>query len=330
MKSFCGYFQRLPILLFSFFVLASPDHLAAGTLAGKITDASTHLPVRDASVVLLELGQRQYTAEGGEFSFASVAPGRYTISVRHLAYAGVERSITCIGGNCDSILVELQPALLPSDEVVVRSTRTSTAAQGIPYSSDVETGGELVRLSSVAVSDAIKDSPGIALIRDGSWETDVSIRGMGRSNIVTMIDGTRIETATDISGALSLLDVHDLDRVEIVKTPGSVLYGTGAFGGVVHMITKRNSFTDQPRMNAETTNDISSVDGKVSQYAAFESSAESYALRLSGSIRNAGNTMTPDGEIPNSQYHDFSINGSLGARTFGDQSLFLSVPALPG
>jgi hemoglobin/transferrin/lactoferrin receptor protein len=321
MNFFCGYFQRSrPHILFFLLCIISA-HSNAASLTGKVIDASTHRGIRDAAVVVIELGERKNTTDSGSFSFTHLAPGRYTISVRHLAYAGAERTTTCVEKDCDSILIELQPALLQSEEVVVRSTRT---AQGIAYSSNVETNEQLVQLSSVTVSDALKDAPGIALVRDGTWETDVSIRGMGRSNIVTMIDDTRIETATDISGALSLLDVHDLERVEIVKTPGSVLYGTGAFGGVLHLITKRNSFTDQPRINAETTNDLSTVDGKVSQYAAFESSAETYAMRLSGSYRNAGNTMTPEGEIPNSQYHDFNINGSLGVRTFGDQSAFFS------
>jgi len=321
---FCRYFQRFDIVFFTFLFCVVSVRSNAGSLVGRVIDATTHRGVRDAVVVVHELGQQKNTADSGLFSFSNITPGHYTISVHHFAYSGIERSVTCAGGDCDSILVELQPAFFQSDEVVVRSTRTSAAVGGIPYSTNVETCDQLVQVSSVTVSDALKDAPGVALIRDGSWETDVSIRGMGRSNLVTMIDNTRLETATDISGALSLLDVHDLERVEIVKTPGSVLYGTGAFGGVLHLITKRNSFTDQPRVNAETTNDLSSVDGKVGQYAALESSAETYAVRLSGSYRNAGNTMTPGGSLPNSQYHDFNVNGSFGVKTFGDQSAFFS------
>ena len=294
------------------------------SLIGRVIDASTRQPIRDAVVVVLELGQRKNTADDGRFCFDHLAFGRYTISAHHIAYASVERSVMCNDGHSDTTVIELQPALLQSGEVVVRSTRTSSSTQGIPYPFNVEANDQLIQQSSVSVSDALKDSPGISLVRDGSWETDVSIRGMGRSNIVTMIDNTRIETATDILGALSLIDLHDLDRVEIVKSPGSVLYGTDAFGGVINLITKRNSFTDQPRMNAETTNDLSSVDGKVSQYAAFESSSDCYAMRLSGSDRNAGNTMTPAGEIPNSQYHDFNLNASLGVQTFDHQSVFFS------
>ena len=324
MKIYCGYFQQFYVAALCLPLCVFSTQSQTVSLIGKVIDVSTHQPVRDAVVVVLELGQRKNTNDGGQFFFEHLAPGRYTISAHHIAYAGVERSVICNEGQSDSTIIELQPALLQSDEVVVRSTRTSSATQGIPYPFNVETNDQLVQQSSVTVSDALKDSPGISLVRDGSWETDISIRGMGRSNIVTMIDNTRIETATDIAGALSLLDVHDLERVEVVKSPGSVLYGTGAFGGVLHLITKRNSFTDQPTMNAETTNDLSSVDGKVLQYAAFESSSDQYAMRLSGSDRNAGNTMTPAGEIPNSQYHDFNINGSLGVKTFDNQSVFFS------
>ena len=320
MKNYCGYFQRLHILLFLLPLYAQSQ---TASLSGKIIDAATHQPVRDAIVVLIEIGQKKNTTDSGLFFFGHLAAGRYTISARHVAYARIERTVACEEQN-DSIIIEMQPAILPSTEVVVRSTRTSSAAQGIPYPFNVETNDQLVQQSGVTVSDALKNSPGISLTRDGSWETDVSIRGMGRSNIVTMIDNTRIETATDISGALSLLDIHDLERVEVVKSPGSVLYGTGAFGGVVHLITKRNSFTDQLQTNAETTNDLSSVDGKVGQYAAFESSSDMIATRLSGSYRHAGNTMTSLGEIPNSQYHDFNINGSLGVKTFDNQSVFFS------
>ncbi len=324
MKIHCGYYQRLYIAVFCLPVCIHLSSSQTVLLAGKIVDAATHQPVRDAIVVLLEIGQRKCTTDSGEFCFDHIAPGRYTISAHHIAYAGVERSILCKEQQCDTTIIEMPPALLQSDEVVVRSTRTSSAVQSIPYPFTVETGDQLLQQSSVTISDALKEAPGISLIRDGTWETDVSIRGMTGSNIVTMIDNTRIETATDIAGALSLLDLHDLERVEIVKSPGSVLYGTGAFGGVLHLMTKRNSFTDQPQMDGEITNDLSSVDGKVGEYAAFESSSDAYAMRLSGGYRNAGNTMTPLGDIPNSQYHDFNINSSLGVKTFNNQSVFFS------
>ena len=182
----------------------------------------------------------------------------------------------------------------------------------------------LTQFSAITISDALDKVPGVALVRDGTWETAISIRGLSRSNIVSLIDNTRIETANDISGALSLINIKDLDRVEILKSSGSVLFGTGALGGVLHLVTKRPSFTDELQVNAEMTSDASSVDGGMSHFASVQCSAEQYAMRISGGYRNAGNTITPDGVLPHSQYHDFSLTGSFGIKTIDEQSLFFS------
>jgi len=292
-------------------------------LSGKVIDASTHQPVVQAVVEVLELGKRKTTDEDGCFRYEQLAPGTYTLSVRHMAYAGADYRIDLPSHERDSLLIQLRPALFHSDEVVIRSTRASSVLSDIPYPVNIEMTDHLIQYSTVTVPDALNTVPGVALVRDGTWETALSIRGMSRSNIVSLIDNTRIETANDIAGALSLININDLERVELLKSAGSVLYGTGAFGGVLHLVTKRPSFTDQLRTNAELTGSASSVNGEMSQYAAVEGSSDRYAVRLSGGYRHAGNTSTPDGVLPHSQFHDFSLTGSLGLRTMGEQTLFL-------
>jgi outer membrane receptor protein involved in Fe transport len=294
------------------------------SFTGKVVDATTHQPVLQAIVEVLEVGKRKSTDDEGRFRYEQLSSGRYTLSVRHIAYAHAEYRIDLPLSQNDSIVIHLRPALFKSDEVIVRSTRTSSVMSNSPYPVDIEMNDRLTQFSNITISDALHNMPGVALVRDGPWETAVSIRGMSRSNIVSLIDNTRIETASDIAGALSLINIHDLERVETLKSSGSVLYGTGALGGVLHLVTKRPSFTDQIQVKAELTNSASSVDGGMSQYAAVEGSSDRYAARMSGGYRNAGNTMTPDGILPNSQYHDFSLTGSLGIKTIDEQSLFIS------
>ena len=55
---------------------------------------------------------------------------------------------------------------------------------------------------------------------------------------MTLIDGNRVETATDLTASLSMTDVNDIERVEVVKGAQSSLYGTGAMGGIVNIITR--------------------------------------------------------------------------------------------
>ena len=318
------YLKQICMYGFLFTLNSSLSLSQSFSLTGKVVDAVTHQPVAKAIIEILEIRQRKNTDDEGRFLYEHLSSGRYTLSVRHVAYAKAEPSFVLPLGQNDSIVIILHPILFKSDEVVVRSTRTSSVMSNLPYPVDIEMSNRLTQFSPNTISDALDKVPGVALVRDGTWETAVSIRGMSRSNIVSLIDNTRIETANDIAGALSLINIQDLDRVEILKSSGSVLFGTGALGGVLHLVTKRPSFTDELQVNAELTSGASSADRGISHFASMQCSSEQYAMRMSGGYRNAGNTMTPDGVLPNSQYHDFSVTGSIGIKTIDEQSLFFS------
>jgi hemoglobin/transferrin/lactoferrin receptor protein len=324
MKHFWYNIRRLLFLVILCVPGVSLSHSQFVSLTGHIVDAATEQPVAYAIVLLLETGQSKNTDDDGCFQFERLSPGHYTLSVRHIAYADIERSIILPDHHMDSIVIHMHPTLLQSAEVIVRSTRTSSAITNTPYPFNVEMKDRLIQSPNVTISDALNKVPGLALVRDGIWETTISMRGMSRSNIVALIDNTRIETATDIAGALSLMNINDLERVEALKSSGSVLYGTGALGGVLHLVSKRPFFSDQFQMKAELTNSASSVNGGLSHYAAVDGSSDRYAIRVSGGYRKADNTMTPNGVLPNSQYHDYNLSGSLRLRTFGDQSLFFN------
>jgi outer membrane cobalamin receptor len=83
-------------------------------------------------------------------------------------------------------------------------------------------------------ADALRRETGISLARDGIWATSINIRGMSEQRLLFMVDGDRIQTATDIAGALSTVDMASIENIEVIKGASSVLYGTGAMGGVVY------------------------------------------------------------------------------------------------
>lgn len=315
-----------PIGIFLTLLLVSiaPSKLPSQSLCGYIIETGTHQPISQARVHIRELQQQTSSDDRGFFSFHHIAAGHYTLSVHHLAYATLNRRILTPASAGDTIILEMQSVVLSSDEVIIRSTRTGLPLRNSPYPLNVKIGEQLFQNPKVTISDILSHDPGVTLVRDGIWETSVAIRGMSGSKIVSLIDNTRIETATDIAGALSLMNMNDLERVETLKSPGSVLYGTGALGGVVHFVTKRASFSDQTQLHAELSSGLTGVDNGVSHSLAIEQSSEFSAVRLSGGYRSAGNTLTPIGALPNSQYTDFHINGSLGIKTFNHQSLFLS------
>ncbi len=259
----------------------------------------------------------------GHFTFLLSAPGRYTMTVHHIAYCPLERMITA-GDTATQMVVALEPAVLEIQEMVVRSTRTPSSQRTTPYPVNIELQDQISRSHAVTVSDALQRVPGVALVRDGAWETALAIRGMSRSNIVAVVDDARIETSNDIAGALSLVNVHDLERVEVLKSPASAQHGTGAIGGVVQFVSKRPLFSEGFETAGEMTTDYATVDGSFSQYGAIDATSEHIATRISGSVRHAQDTQTPAGPLANSHYNDFSLSGSLGVGLGAQQTVLLT------
>ena len=301
--------------------LAPAAGAGTATLSGRLVDRGTHRPVESVLVRLLENGRAQRTDAGGRFTFTTLAPGTYTLSTHHLAYGDVERTVRVGAEPGDSVVVLLDPALYRAGEIVVRGTRSATPVGSTPWAADAANDEQLRETPALTMSDAVSRLPGLALSRDGMWETALSIRGLGRSNVVTLVDNTRIETSTDLSGGLSLVNPLDLERVEVMKSSGSVLSGSGALGGAVQLVTRRASFSDRPRFGAEWTDGVTSADRGISHYLAAEQTGAGHALRVSGGYRNASLTRTPLGDLPNSQYRDYSGTASLALRTFREQTL---------
>lgn len=290
---------------------------------GSVIDAASHAPLEGAHVVVRETGRAAATGPDGRFSLPGVRPGLYTLIVRHLAYATVERSIRVPHGDA-GIVVLLQPGLLHAPEVVVRSTRTGVSAEDSPMPVAVVTGLDLAGAGAVSVTGALEALPGVALVSDGPWATTPAVRGMSRSGVVALIDETRVEASTDIAGPLSLLSLHDLERIEVVKGPASSLDGTGALGGSVHFMSKRPTLGGDPSLHATLTTDLASVNGSVGQHVALEAGTGWIAGRFSGSARRAGDMRTPGGILPHSQFRDFSLSGAVALATMAGQSLHLS------
>jgi outer membrane receptor protein involved in Fe transport len=314
------YFHRIKFFVFLFGAPISLSHSQTVSLFGSVVDAATHQPVSQAIVVLLEIRQQTSTDENGRFHFDQLGAGRYTLAVRHIAFAAIEHRISLSSADRDTLVIELQSAIIPSQEVIVRSTRTADYLKNTPYPLTIVTNDRLVENSNITVSDALSREPGIALVRDGMWETLISIRGMTRYNIVMMIDNTRIETANDHAAALSLLNPFDIDRIEVVKGASSALAGTGAFGGVVSIITKSPSFSDKPYMDGESMVRYESVNNSHAEYLALEDGSDIYRFRTSGMFRKADNYSSPSGTVPNSYFGDWDFSADAGVKLFGKHS----------
>lgn len=297
---------------------------AAATLTGRVVAREDGRAIEGALVRVRETGAARVTDAAGRFTFADLPAGTWSVSVRHVAWTAVERAVALTADGADSLVLRVRPAVHPAEEVLVTGTRSWAPLQASPGASDVWDGADFARGAPPTLADALTAVPGVALTRDGAWATLVSIRGLGRANVVTLIDHTRLETASDIAGGLSLVDPGEIERAEVMKSPGSVLFGSGAFGGALNVVTRAPRFRETPGWAAELSASGGTADRRFAQHAAFEQSAGRWALRLAGGRRAADDARTPRGPVANSYWGDWSGHTALSVRTHGAQTLRLS------
>ncbi len=323
-KIICRVFQRLSVQFFYTILFFSFSSGQTVTIIGRVIDGSTNSGIAHAVVSLRGPGGIGRSDEQGFFQLTSNSSEVYFITVRHPAYCDDAEDVSSFVQSRDTVTIILQPRIFQTNEILIRSTRLPAAEANTPFPTNILSHDDLLRHPEATSSDILKHTPGLSLVQDGTWETSIAIRGMNRSSIVALVDNIRIETASDISGALSLFNVHDLERIETIRSSGAAVYGTGALGGIVHFTSKRAAFTEVSHTHAEVSGDFTAVNNCISQYIALEGTSERMSGRISGSLRHADNISTPSGPLPNSQFRDFNFTGSLGLKTFDEQSLHLS------
>ena len=144
-----------------------------------------------------------------------------------------------LGGGVTAAIAQ-GTTLLP--ETVVTATGLETPSEQVGSAITVISGRKLQEQQIRFVSDALRTVPGVAVNRTSGFgsSTDVRIRGAEANQTLVLIDGIEVnDPALSSQFNFGNLLVTDIDRIEILRGPQSVLYGSDAVGGVVNIITKK-------------------------------------------------------------------------------------------
>jgi hemoglobin/transferrin/lactoferrin receptor protein len=168
--------------------------------------------------------------------------------------------------------------------------------------------------SFFSAADQLQRETGISIARDGIWATSVNIRGLSEQRLLFMVDGDRIQSATDIAGSLSTVDMSSLEIIEVIKGASSVLYGTGAMGGVVNFVTERPAYSKRFLTNGKIGTEFNTVNNLWGNNANIQFTNSNWYLSLNGSFRTAQDIQTPEGILPNSNFNDASWGLKAGVK----------------
>ena len=198
-----------------------------------------------------------------------------------------------------------------AEDVVVTASRVEQQLADVNMSVSVITNDQIEKnVGAQTIGDLLESSvPGVRIANDGAQGIDrVQIRGEDSFRTVVMIDGQRLAEHKTMSGAPLLIDPSQVERIEVIRGPSSVLYGSDAIGGVINIITKKGG--NKPIQGSVSAGFNSSSSGKNAS-ASIYGAANGWKYRISGAMQNHDNLDTPAGEMEHTQFNSKSANAFL-------------------
>uniref|UniRef100_A0A7V2B2X4 TonB-dependent receptor n=1 Tax=Rhodothermus marinus TaxID=29549 RepID=A0A7V2B2X4_RHOMR len=289
------YVKRL-LLLLSLFLLVNV-HVYGQALEGRVTDAATGEPLAGTTVLVTALQLGTTTNAEGYYRLSLPRPGRYRVLFSFVGYRSQVQEVV-LGAEAQRLDVALSATTLEAPEVTITAKTQATDILATPQSVAV-LEGDLLRLGrGVTVADALAQTPGVHLLHTGPGVAKPVVRGLSSQRVLVVQDGVRQEGqqwgdehGVEIDGAAA-------ERLEVVKGPASLLYGSDALGGVVQ-ITTRSPFAYERPLHSEITLEGASNTRMGSAHLELGGRQDSWAYAGRLALRQGGAYSTPRGLVPN-------------------------------
>lgn len=198
-----------------------------------------------------------------------------------------------------------------SEDVVVTASRVEQQLADVNMSVSVITSEQIQQdAGATTIADLLESTvPGIRVNNDGGQGIDrIKIRGENSFRTVVMIDGQRISEQKSMSGVPLLIDPSQVERIEVIRGPASVLYGSDAIGGAINIITKKGG--TKPIEGSVSIGFNSSNNGKDGS-AQIYGGTNGWKYRIGAAASANDNLDTPLGEMPNTDSKTKSANAFL-------------------
>ena len=208
------------------------------SISGTVMDEAGK-PIENVSILIDKSNLGTSTDQSGYFSI-QIEQGFNNIRFSHIAYEKLEIELPPINKNPLTIILKNIPIKI--DELVITSNRKETYIKDTPVITHVITKDDINKTSYSTVKETIEFAmPGIQSTHDNHGEDKIKIQGLDNKYTAFLIDGNKVtgESAGNID--FSLFNINNIERIEIIKGGLSTVYGSGAMGGVINIITESNT-----------------------------------------------------------------------------------------
>lgn len=267
-----------------------------------------HVPFINLVVEGTRLGAM--TDASGHYIITNLPEGKHTLIVTGMGYETKSKDFEITTKQTIEIDFEVDYIGINLDEIIITSSPT---ASGFRYQPDMSYMGEkLQQRTEVSFGEMLNGAPGVTMRSFGSSPARPVIRGMDGDRILVLENGERMGDISETSADHSIaLDPLVANRVEVIRGPASLLYGSSALGGVINLMT-----TDIPDRWDPGTSGVVSLQGATMNkmgagFGRLSYGGENMAVTGRFAHRQSSDITTPDGTLPGSSMNNY--DGAIGA-----------------
>ena len=292
------------------------------TLSGEVTAANTGLPLQGATIYIPDLKAGTTSDANGNYTLHNIPAGTYLVQAGFVGYKNNIKTISLNGNTAANFVMEI--SIVEENEIVVTGSSKATTIKRNPIPIVSINKEYLQQNLSTNIIDAIARVPGVNAVTTGPNISKPFIRGLGFNRILTLYDGVRQEGQQWGDEHGIEVDQNTVDKVEIVKGPASLIYGSDAEAGVVNLIPAN------PPPDGKTIGDISGEyqtnNGLMAGSAMMAGNKNSINWMGRASFKTATNYQNKiDGRVFNTGFRELDFSGSAGInRSWGYSHLGLS------
>lgn len=308
----------LIVLLFLAYANVEAQH----SISGQIYDDKDGESLPGVSIYIADLKRGTFTDIDGRYSLDDLRSGVYLLEISYIGYKTITMELN-LSENAEKNF-HLIPAVTELNEIFVTGVSRSTEKMQSPIIIKALDKNFLAQTSSGNLIDGLKTIPGVDQITTGPSISKPTIRGLGFNRLLTLKNGIRQEGQQWGDEHGIEIDAYEVDRVEIIKGPGSLMYGSDGIAGVLNFLspkpvpigkTRTQFLSEYQHNNMLLAQSISHAENR---------NGLQWRARLTGKM--AGNYSNRyDGKVLNSGYKEYDGSIFLGVnKKWGFSHLNLS------
>ncbi len=282
---------------------------AQNLITGKITDSKTGESLPGVNIIIPELSKGTYSDNNGYYKIENLPDGNFILRFSYVGYETVVKKVQ-LQGTPVTVNVIMKTLVVQGEEVVVSGSFTETQHENTIKIESLNKK-TITTDASPTFLNVISSVPGVSMISKGPGVATPVIRGLSTSNVLMLNNGVSMENFQFSKDHPYMVDRWGVGHIEIIRGPASLIYGSGAVGGVINILPE--PVAPKNSVQGDATLKMYSNTSGISSSLAVKGNQKGFVWGVRGTVNSNSDYYQGNGEFaPNTRFNSTSFKANAG------------------